>query len=275
MKSLLLLVTILFTTSILSAQQIDTTSPALDESHPGTVLTINENFPRSSVDGYNLYIPKSCKKSSKKYPIIVFLHGGRLVGGDVAEVLNWDLPNAILESSSMDSELDILLRDTFIVVTPHIGHGEFYEGEVAMRTILDRIVQNENGDPERIYLTGLSRGGYGTWGLASRMSDIFTAVAPICGGSAGISDYNNLEGLPIWVTHNTKDRVVPYRASDGIVNRLEKLFEIPFHQSSSIKSANYKKYNQIFTSTVSESHDAWTEMHSSVNFYKWLLRFSK
>lgn len=175
----------------------------------------------------------------------------------------------------MESELDMLLRDTFIVVAPHISHGEFYGGEAAIRTILDRLIQNENGDPKRIYLTGLSRGGYGTWGLASRMSDVFAAVAPICGGSAGISEYNNLEGLPIWVTHNTKDGVVPYRASDGIVKRLEKMFEMPFHQSSSIESVNYEKYNQIFTSTVSESHNAWTEMHSSINFYKWLLRFSK
>jgi len=183
MRSLLLLTIILLATTIVSAQRIDTTKPALDDSHPGVLVTIEEDFPRSPIDGYSLYVPKSCKKSGKKYPVIVFLHGGSLVGGDVTRVLNWDLPKSILESSSMESELDILLRDTFIVVMPHISHGEFYGGETAMRTIIDRLVQSENVDPERIYLTGLSRGGYGTWGLASRMSDVFAAVAPICGGS--------------------------------------------------------------------------------------------
>jgi predicted peptidase len=275
MRSFLFLVTVLFVTSIVSAQQIDTTRPPLDIAHPGVLLTVEEDFPRSPIDGYNLYVPKSCEESSKKYPIIVFLHGGRLVGGDVANILNFDLPNAILESPSMESELETLLKDTFIVIMPHIKHGEFYEGEAAMRSIIDRVIQNYNGDPERIYLTGLSRGGYGAWGLASRMSDVFAAVAPICGGSAGITDYNNLEGLPIWVTHNTDDNVVPYRASDGIVKRLEKILEIPFHQSSSIKSANYEKHTLIFTSRTTRSHDAWTEMHSSIHFYKWLLRFSK
>ncbi|MEP0264282.1 hypothetical protein [Dokdonia sp.] len=275
MRSLLLLVTILFATSISSAQQIDTTRPSLDTSHPGVLVTIEEDFPSSSIDGYNLYVPKSCKKGSKKYPIIVFLHGGRLVGGDIANILNWDLPKAILESPSMESELEVLLKDTFIVVMPHIKNREFYDGEAAMRSILDRVIQNNNGDSERIYLTGLSRGGYGTWGLASRMSDVFAAVAPICGGSAGITDYNKLEGLPIWATHNTKDNVVPYRASDGIVKRLEKEFETSFHKSSSIKSADYEKHDLIFTSGVIDSHDAWTEMHASVHFYKWLLRFSK
>lgn len=275
MRFFLFIAAYLVCISALTAQEIDTTRPFLDDSHPGVVLTIEEDFPNSPVDGYNLYIPKSCEKSDQKYPIIVFLHGGRLVGGDVAEVINWDLPKAILERSSLDTELDKLLRDTFIVVAPHIANSVFYEGETAIRTILDRIIKDNNGDPDRIYLTGLSRGGYGSWGLAARMPDVFTAVAPICGGSAGITQYSNLEGMPIWVSHNTNDGVVPYRASNGIVNRLEELFQESFHRSSSINSAQYNTNDLIFTSTVSDSHDAWTEMYGSENFYKWLLRFSK
>lgn len=275
MKSIAFLTIILFAATILSAQQGDKTKTLLDQSHPGIILTIDENFPGSPIDGYNLYVPKSSKKSRKKYPLIIFLHGGNLVGGEVASILDYDLPKAILERSSMDSELEILLRDSFVVVTPHISHSEFYEGEAAMRTIINRLIKNENVDPKRIYLTGLSRGGYGTWGLASRMTDVLAAVAPICGGAAGITDYNNLEGLPIWVTHNRQDGVVPFKASDRPVKQLETMFGKPFHTSSSIKSANYKKHSLIFTKGDIESHDAWTEMHSSANFYKWLLRFSK
>ena len=275
MRILSFFIILLFTFFTLSAQQIDTTQPGLEASHPGAILTVNEDFPGSPIDGYNLYVPKSCKKSRVKYPAIIFLHGGSLVGGNVARVIDWDLPKAILEKTTLNSELDILLRDTFVVVAPHISHGQFYEGEAAIRTIIDRIIQNENVDPNRIYLTGLSRGGYGTWGLASQLSDVIATAVPICGGGAGIVDYTNLNNLPVWVSHNTGDGVVPYRASERIVKRIEASSNIEFYASSSVEATDYKKHRQIFTSTKSDSHDAWTEMYSNPKFYKWLLRFSK
>ena len=275
MRFLFVITSFLFIACALQAQQIDTTKHGLDAKHPGTLITINEDFPGSPFDGYNLYVPKSCKISREKYPAIIFLHGGSLVGGEVDSVLDWDLPKTILEKSELKSELDQLLRDTFVVVAPHISHGEFYQGEEAIRTIIARIIQNENVDPNRIYLTGLSRGGYGTWGLASRMSDVFAAAAPICGGGGGIDDYNSLEDFPLWVSHNTNDGVVPYRASERVVERLEVMFDKGFHPSTSISSTNYTKHSLIFTSTPNDSHDAWTEMYSNKNFFKWLLRFKR
>ena len=275
MRSLIRCFIILLIAIPVSAQQIDTTVPDLDRSHPGNLITINEDFPNSTIDGYNLYIPKSCIPDTYQYPVLVFLQGGKGVGGSVEKVLKWGLPNLIISSNSLDTEYDRLLRDTFVVVMPHISHGEFYEGEAAMRTILSRLIKNENVDPNRIYVTGLSRGGYGSWGLAERMSDVFAAAAPICGGGRGIRDYSKLDGLPIWVSHNTEDGIVPYRASSRVVERIEEVSKSKFYHSSSISSTDYETNDRILTSTKSDSHDAWTEMYSNVIFFKWLLRFRK
>lgn len=241
----------------------------------GALSTVKTDFPNSSMDGYNLYVPNSCKTSSKKYPVLVFLHGGYSVGGTVEKALESWLPRRIIATGPIQNELDRYIRDTFVVVIPHISSREFYNNETAMRAILEQVIQTENVDPNRIYLTGLSRGGYGTWGLASRMHDVFAAAAPICGGPKGISDYENLRKIPLWVTHNIDDGVVPYSASEGTVDQMEELLTLKFHRSHSIADANYLKHNRIFTAKDSDSHDAWTEMYSNPNFYKWLLRFQK
>lgn len=255
----------------------ETGNPPLDlgADHPGTIRTITKDYRNSDIDGYNLYVPKSCSDSDKKCPVFVFLQGGKGVGGAVNKLMKWGLPNKILSSTSLETELDKYIRDTFIVVMPHIDGGQFFENETAMREILVEVVKNENADAKRIYLTGLSRGGYGTWGLASRMSDVFAAAAPICGSGFGVTEYINMADLPLWVSHNTGDGVVNHRGSLRAVEKLEAVSNIAFERTSSISSANYSSSEHIFTSTPSDSHDAWTEMYGEVNFYKWLLRFKK
>ena len=253
-----------------------TTNPPMDlgVNHPGTIQTITKNYGNSDIDGYNLYVPKSCN-NGKKCPVFVFLQGGKGVGGAVKKLMKWGLPNKILTGTSLETELDKYIRDTFIVVMPHIDGGQFFDNETEMREILDEVVKNENADPKRIYLTGLSRGGYGTWGLASRMSDVFAAAAPICGSGFGVTSYENMADLPLWVSHNTGDGVVNHRGSSRAVEKLEAASNVKFHHSTSIASAKYASNKHIFTSTPSDSHDAWTEMYGEVGFYKWLLRFSK
>ncbi|MBX2817005.1 MAG: carboxylesterase family protein [Saprospiraceae bacterium] len=263
----------LFIGTGLRAQTASSTRSLLDPSHPGILFLLEEKSPGSPFDAYYVYVPKSSKERQKKYPVLIFLHGGSLVGGDATRVLDHDLPKAILESSRMESELDVLLRDSFVVVIPHLSNGEFYYGADAIRSLVDQMALEENVNPNRVYLTGLSRGGYGTWGLASRMADFFAAIAPICGGAGGITDYGHLESLPIWVTHNTPDRIVPYEASDRIVRRLESKHGMTFHKTTSIEESRFEEFDLIFTSNSRVSHDAWTEMHSSPNFFKWLLRF--
>lgn len=237
----------------------------------GDFYLVEKDYP-GTMDGYNLYVPKSNPREAK--PVIVFLQGGKGVGGDVEKILNWGLPKLLVDGGTDNSELNKLLLETFIVIMPHIARGEFYENEVTMRKILSEVKNNHSVDSNRIYLTGLSRGGYGSWGLASRMSDVFVAVAPICGGGYGIKSYEALTNLPLWISHNRGDKVVPYRASQRIVDRLKEMGTV-FHETSSLREVSYKNNDKIFTSVRSNSHDAWTDFYTSPDVYRWLLKYRK
>lgn len=258
-----------------SAQETYIEEMSGNTEHPGVLTTVTRNYPNSPIDGYNLYVPVSSFESNEKYPLLIFLQGGLGVGGPVDRLLQWALPYEILKSSSLETELDRYLRDTFIVIMPHISGGQFYEGEAALRSIIDDVLKAENADPNRIYLTGLSRGGYGSWGLASRMDDIIAAVAPVCGDGDGVNDYSSLARVPHWVSHNKGDNVVDYQDSERVIGRLERDHGVKFKRTSTLDEADHEKENYIFTGADVDSHDAWTDFYAHVNFYKWLLRFSK
>jgi predicted peptidase len=102
-------------------------------------------------------------------------------------------------------------------------------------------------------------------------------MAPIAGGPDGVSDYQALTTLPIWVAHNIDDEVVDYYKSLRAVRRIEQLTSQKFHRTSTIAEADYRNHDHIFTSGENKAyhHDAWTEMYNEENFYKWLLRFRK
>lgn len=255
-------------TSGIIAQETTTTSDT------GTFTAIEKQYPNSTIDGYNLYVPKSCTTTSASFPVIVFLQGGLGVGGDVDVIYNWGLPKMLKENKGLNKDLKKLITDTFVFVMPHIEDGQFYSNEKTMQVIIKEIAATHNIDVNRIYLTGLSRGGHGTWGLGSRIPDTFAAIAPICGRSHGIDDYKALAQLPIWNSHNTGDNRVNYSASERTISRLEAT-GISFHNTEGIASTDYKSHDHIFTSTRSNSHDAWTEMYTNPNLYHWFLKYTK
>ena len=261
----------LLITALVSLSWAQETSNSHDR---GNFYLVEKNYP-GAIDGYNLYVPKKENIDREGYPVIVFLQGGLGVGGEVEKILNWALPKLLADNGTSNSELNELLLDTFVVIMPHIEQGQFYQNEEAMRMILKEVETEFSIDMNRIYLTGLSRGGHGSWGLACRMNDVFAAVAPICGGSHGIDNYNRLATLPIWVTHNTGDRTVSYTRSRDIVRRLNGYKNISFQRTATLEEADYKSEDHIFTSTVSDSHDAWTDFYTHADVYRWFLKYKK
>ena len=268
----------LFAISLLLSSCFYSSPPVQDVSYaepPGKFLTIEKDYPKSQVDGYNLYIPDEYTTGSEDFPVIVFLQGGLAVGGEVDVIFNWELPNDLKYPTDLDSEVNQIRLNQFIYVMPHISIGQFYENIEALKSILTELSEEYRIDEDRIYLTGLSRGGHGTWGIASRMPEWFAAIAPICGAPHGISLTNNLVNIPIWTSHNTDDRMVPHRHTVVTVNRIEELSGEKFHRTQSIDAVNYEDWDWIFTSTPSKSHDAWSDMYDNPNFYKWLLKYKR
>lgn len=265
----LISVNLLLITTHLNAQELVKETPA------GKAFTISKTYTNSNIDGYNLYIPNSYHTTKKAFPAIVFLQGGLGAGGKTDIIFNWELPKELIEATAVTTQLDSLKLTTFIYIMPHISRGEFYTNEEAIKSILEEVTNKYRIDKTRIYLTGLSRGGHGTWGLASRIPGIFAAIAPIAGASHGINSYEHLTKIPILTAHNKQDRVVNYARTLNSVQQIEQRTNKKFQVANTISEIEFKNNRLIFISgeDPNKGHNAWTEVYNNLNFYKWLLQF--
>jgi predicted peptidase len=147
----------------------------------------------------------------------------------------------------------------FIVVSPQCPEGEIWSKELLL-ALLDEVVRTRAVDTNRVYLTGLSMGGYGTWNLGLSHPERFAAIVPICGGGEMISillahDEKALKSLGVWAFHGGKDPVVPVEESQRMVQLLKR------RGVTDVKLTIYPE----------AGHDSWTEAYNDPELYKWLL----
>jgi predicted esterase len=196
---------------------------------------------------YLLYLPQDYNKdTTKKWPMMVFLHGAGEVGTDIEKVKVNGPPKLIEQGKQFP----------FIVVSPQAPQGEGWEPQVIIRLV--RGLQSKYKiDKERIYLTGLSMGGFGTWAIAAKFPNTFAAIAPVCGGG-DTADIMKLKRMPVWCFHGAKDDIVKPEESYRMVNAL-------------------KKFNREVKLTVypDANHDSWTPTYNNDSLYTWLLQHKK
>jgi predicted peptidase len=194
---------------------------------------------------YLLYLPADYADSDKEFPLVLFLHGAGERGNDLEKVKVHGLPRLVNEGKNFP----------FIVVSPQCPDLMLWNTDV-LSSLLDEIEANYKVDKNRIYVTGLSMGGHGTWSLALAQPDRFAAIAPVCGW-ADTTKANTISHLPIWVFHGAKDAVVPVKTSEDMVAALKNF-------GSDVKFTIYPEAN----------HDSWTETYNNEELYKWLLEQS-
>ena len=250
------------------------------EPKPGVLAAIAEDFPGGGLDGYLLYLPRSfAEDPTRQWPVIMFLQGGLAVGGELPVIANWGIPKLLHEGAAEEGELHSLLFDEIIFVAPHLtaegrqGHS-FYRNAPAIESIFDHLIENYRADPDRISLTGLSRGGHGTWGLASRLGHRLSAAAPIGGNTSGITSHTALAKLPLWILHNSRDRVVSAEGAMRAAAWIEQISGESFLWLDSFdpNGSGFMDAKRVFTAVDSESHDAWRPTYSRVEFYRWMLQ---
>ena len=178
--------------------------------------------------------------------MIVFLHGAGERGSDIEKVKVHGPPKIV------ESQKDF----PFIVLSPQCPTGRWWSTDVIVN-LIEEISSKEKVDSERVYLTGLSMGGFGTWEIASRDPYRFAAIAPICGGG-NPSSVRRMGHLPIWVFHGAKDSTVPLSASQEMVDALKAV------------NGNVK-----FTVYPEAGHDSWTESYNNQELYSWFLKHKK
>jgi predicted peptidase len=200
---------------------------------------------------YLLYLPKDYSKiPDAKWPTILFLHGMGERGDDLEIVKKHGIPKIVEGKDDFP----------FIAISPQCPITSLWTTMMdELHALLVDAVQRYNVDEVRIYLTGLSMGGYGAWHLAATYPELFAAVVPICGGMIHDSEFQEkikvLKDLPIWIFHGAKDEAVPIKNSKEVYNALKKI-----------------KGNVKFTVYPDLGHDSWTKTYDNPDLYKWLLK---
>lgn len=197
---------------------------------------------------YLLFLPDGFSKKKQGWPMILFLHGAGERGSDLKKVKKHGPPKIVEKRKDFP----------FIVVSPQCPKDDWWTDKVEVLThLLDDIVAKYDVDTERIYLTGLSMGGYGTWTLAAAYPDRFAAIAPICGGGKRIMALR-LKDIPVWAFHGAKDRVVPLKESEEMVN--------------AIKTRGGDARLTVYPDA---GHDSWTVTYNNKELYDWFLKHRK
>jgi predicted peptidase len=194
---------------------------------------------------YLLYLPKDYKKEEgKKWPLLIFLHGSGESGDDLEKVKVHGPPKLIAAGKEFP----------FIVVSPQapLVPRRGWDNEV-LNTLLDDLIAKYAVDEDRVYLTGLSMGGYGTWAWASSNPERFAALVPICGGGQPRMA-RRIKDIPIRVYHGAKDEAVPLKESEDMVAALKQA------GATDVKLTVYPD----------AGHDSWTVTYDNPELYTWL-----
>jgi dienelactone hydrolase len=197
---------------------------------------------------YLLYLPDHYNdETSRKWPLLFFLHGSGESGSDIQKVKLHGPPQLIEQGK----------KYPFIVVSPQSPVPSGWDIDNLYK-LLQQVKQAYRVDNQRIYLTGLSMGGFGTWALAMKHPEEFAAIAPICGGG-DTSDAWKLRNIPVWCFHGALDNVVPIAGSENMVRATSRF-----------------NSNVRFTVYPDKNHNSWdTTYNTNDSLYDWLLRQKK
>jgi predicted peptidase len=251
--------TLLLTGALLLALTTGASAQAAPASETATTQMV-EHFQfkaTKSIDvNYLLFLPKGYDaKGDKRWPLILFLHGAGERGSDIWKVAVHGPPKNVQKHPDFP----------FIVVSPQCPENETWSNEALLK-LLDEVTAKYAVDTKRVYLTGLSMGGFGTWELGLAYPERFAAIAPICGGGqilpvllAGPVKGPAQKTLGVWAFHGGKDPVVPLEESQRMVNALKK---------AGAQDVQLTVYPEA-------GHDSWTEAYNNPQLYEWLLKHSR
>ncbi len=200
-------------------------------------------------------------KPGKTYPLVVFLHGAGERGDD-------NVSQLVHAAKEFANEERRRLYPAYVLfpqcpkekrwvevdwkLDTHTIPEQPSESMVLVKALVDEMIESAGIDDTRVYITGLSMGGFGTWDAIARYENFFAAAAPICGGGDPAT-VSRLVDLPIWCFHGTNDRVVKFQRSQEMVEALKKLGG-----------------DLQFTEYPGVEHDSWTQTYANPALYEWM-----
>jgi len=216
------------------------------------IFTIESNAQTSPKPGANypylLYLPKEYSTTKENFPLIIYLGGGSQRGSDLNNLTTYGIPFYIEQGHEYE----------FIIASPLCPENKYWTTENWFDSLYSDLTSKYRIDTTRMYVTGISIGGFGTWQVAMDYPDKFAAIVPLCGGvnDSDTAKISNLKGLPVWTFHGTADDLIPIAETERVVNKLE-------------------EYGHIeFTRLQNEGHGI-QYLYEDNRIFEWLLQHSK
>lgn len=188
---------------------------------------------------------------TRAWPLLIFLHGAGERGDNLDQVAVHGPPKLVKDRPDFP----------FVVVSPQCPADRTWNVE-ELEALLAHLLTTENVDPDRVCLTGLSMGGYGTWAWIGAHPERFAAAVPICGGGdpigvwlSGGTRRATLSRLPLWVFHGAKDNVVPLAESERMIDAYRRIGNQP-----------------KLTVDPNAGHDSWSAAYANPELFDWLLQ---
>jgi len=194
-----------------------------------------------------LHLPADSILKSKP-PVLIFLHGRSLSGTNLDLVKKYGVIHEIEKGRKVPA----------IVVAPQVMAGKSWEPEKIM-SVLKFVQRTFDTDTNRVYVAGMSLGGYGTLRFAGAYPEVVTAAVALCGGG-NPNDGCDLATVPLWIQHGNSDRAVPISESEKIVN--------------AIKNCNGGE-NLKYTIHKGADHGALERIFRTDEMYDWLFQYTK
>lgn len=226
--------------------------------------TVNNN-----IGGYLEALPALYDSTTKKYPLILFIHGVGELGNGTTQLTNaaaCGTPNVIKWNSFPPNFVSNGKNFSFIVITPQF---KAWPNSTDVNDMLNYIINKYRIDESRVYLAGLSMGGGVTWEYDAVYPNRIAATVPICGASTPTDTkaQNIAQGkLPVWAFHNNDDPTVTVTNSTGYVNKIN-----GFGANPAAK----------LTLWPTGGHDSWTKAtdpsykEGGMNIYEWMLQYTR
>jgi predicted peptidase len=215
-----------------------------------------------------LYVPpEATSDPSMPRPLILSLHGAGESGTNNTGQINSNIDNLLAEAKR---------RGAFLYAPQTNGGWASTTILDRVMTMVDRAVAEQNVDDDRLYVTGLSMGGGGTWNMLHRFGDRFAAGVPICAVSpaAGFQSSNQIDAA-IWAFHARNDTVVSYNASRTVINGILTAAKEPLPTYPSVRSTADFHFDSAdldlhYTEYGLGGHGIWGRVFSTPAMYDWL-----
>ena len=205
---------------------------------------------------YLIYLPKAYPtNSAARWPLMLYLHGAGERSDNVFGV-TWHGPPKLVRQG----------HDFPMIIVAPLCPPKQWWNDMKLLRLLDGVEKEYRVNTNRVYLSGMSMGGSGTWSLGLKHAERFAAIAPICGSGnpaflkkLDSEQTDAIKSLHIWAFHGAKDPTIPVTVSERMIGALKEL----------------GCTNVLFTKYPNADHDSWTITYNNASFYHWFLKYQR